>query len=455
MKKSHEVDLTKGSILRKLIIFALPLIGVNLLQLLFSTADTVVLGVFSSDRAVAAVGATLPIVNLLIGFFVGLSIGVNVLVAKSVGANQMEKSRRLVGTSLVASIVFGCLVLLVGFFCARTFMLWTKCDEAVLDYATTYLKIYFLGMPVIMLYNFSASILRAVGDTMRPFIYLIIGGVVNVFLNVTFIVGFGMNVEGVAIATVVSQGISAVLACIALAKSDGFSKVERKNLKLRKIELIEIFKIGLPIGVSKCLFSFSNVFVQSAINSLGEFTMAASSIGHQFDSFINEALHGISMASLSFISQNVGAKNMQRVKKTIYVTVMLTLITAGLIASVILPLAPVLCGIMTDNAEVIDLACDRIYIMGGTYVLCGIMCCMQESLRGLGKSFLSTIITLIATCLLRILWLKTIYYINPTQLMVYVVYPISWVVCAVTLLVFIIPTFNNLKKKFELENQEG
>lgn len=451
-KGKYETDLTVGPILKKLIIYALPLIGINLLQLLFSTADIVVLGMFAedSDNAVAAVGATTPIINLLINLFLGLSIGANVLVSRCVGQKNLNDSRKLVGTAICSSLLFGLGVLLVGFFGARTFMVWTNCDPQAIDKATTYLKIYFLGMPIIMLYNFSASILRAVGDTFRPFIYLIIGGVVNVFLNIFFIVVLGMNVEGVAIATVTSQGISALLACIALIKSDGFSKIERKHCRVRKKELIAIFKIGAPVGIAKCLFAISNVFLQSAINELGTDVMAAHSIGHQIDAFINEALSAISLATLSFISQNVGARDTKRVKNTIIISLFLIALTSVIIGGVILPLAPYLCDIMTDSEEIIKLSCERIYIMGFSYVLCGTMCVLQEVLRGLGKSFMSMIISLIGSCVLRIIYINTIYHLFGTHEMIYIIYPITW---AITALMFVWPIIVAYRKLKQINNE--
>jgi putative MATE family efflux protein len=417
-----------------------------------------VLGMFlpgqRGDNAVAAVGATTSIVNLLIGFFVGLSIGANVLVSRCVGKRDVDGSRRLVGTSIVVSVLFGIIIMLIGVFCARTFMVWMNCDIDVLDQATLYLQIYFLGMPIIMLYNFSASILRAVGDTFRPFIYLIIGGVVNVGLNIFFITVLNMDVAGVAIATVASQGISALLACIALVKGNGFAKLEKKNFKIYKKELVEIFKIGLPVGIAKCLFSLSNVIIQSAINELGDDVMAAHAIGHQYDAFINEALHAISLAALSFISQNIGAREIKRVKKTIFLSMFLIVVSSVLIGAIILPLAPYLCDLTTDSPEIIKLACERIYIMGGSYVLCGAMATLQETLRGLGKSFLSMLISLFGSCVLRIVYIHTLYpVLGKTHDMIYLIYPVTWFLTSVMFVIAIIPVFNKLKVKFAREKQ--
>ncbi len=449
----RETDLTVGPIFRKLLIYALPLVGVNLLQLLFNAADIVVLGIFAenSDNAVAAVGATTSIVNLMIGLFVGLSIGANVLVSKCMGQKDLEGSRRFVGTSILSSILFGSVILLIGFFGARTFMVWTKCDPKVIRQATTYLRIYFLGMPIVMLYNFSASILRAVGDTFRPFLYLIIGGIANVILNIVFITVFKLDVAGVAIATIVSQAISALLACIALIKSNGYCKLEKKHFKIYIKELGEIFKIGVPVGIAKCLFSFSNTFIQSSVNSFGADAMTAHSIGHQVDAFANEALHAIALASLSFVSQNLGAKNLYRVKKTIFCSYALIIGTGLIMGGVEVLLAPIISGIMTESNEIIKLSCERIYIVGGTSVLAGTMNLSQEILRGLDKSFLSMLITLFGSCLLRIIYLKTLFHLHETHEMVYAIYPITWLITTLMLIVAIIPTYRKIKRTIEKE----
>ncbi len=448
LKSNHEMDLTKGPILKNLLIYALPLIGVNVLQLLFNTADVMVLGIFTNDAAVAAVGATASITNLIIGLFVGLSLGTNVLIARCVGENNIDRSRRIVGTSLVVSVIFGFVISIVGVLGAKQFLIWMKCDSNVLDLATKYLRIYFLGMPIVMLYNFSAAILRAIGDTFRPFIYLVIGGIVNIILNIFFVVVLNFTVEGVAIATVASQAVSVLFACVALKKDKGFAKVERKHLRIYKKELIDIFIIGAPIGLSKCLFSLSNVFIQTEINSFGEKFMAAHAIGHQIDAFINEAATGISLASLSFISQNLGAKNMQRIKKTIYSVLILTFLTVLLLDAIILPLAPYLSDIMTDDADIIHYACERIYIIGGTFIICSISTCFQEALRGLGKSFTAMVVNVIATCVFRILWMKLLFPLAPTHAMIYLAYPTSWFLASVLCLILIVPTFKKLKSTF-------
>lgn len=467
MARTYETDLTNGPLLKKIILFALPIIGVNVLQLLFNTVDKIILGKFVENPqignlAVGAVGATSSLVNLIIGFFIGLSLSTNILIAKSVGQKNAVKAKRFIGTSVSISLIFGVILMIGGFFGAQTFLRWTGCDEELLDLATTYLRIYCLGMPVIMLYNFCASILRSVGDTLRPLIYLIIGGVVNVGLNIFFVTVCKMDIEGVAIATVASQLVSVILALIALIKSQGYARLERQYFRIYKEEFLEILKVGLPLGISKCLFSFSNVIMQSSINSLGPTVTTGSSVGSEFDLYLGEVLHAIAMTSLSFVSQNVGAKNMERVKNTIKYVLLLTIVVSVVISGLLSLLAEKLCLLIVNkkdaNADqIIKYACYRIYIVGNSMVLCGLMHALAEPLRAMGKSFNAMIISLVGSCLLRILWLKTVFdLLFPTALWaVYIIYPISWAITAFGYAMFLIPTYKKLNRQFEKEKNQN
>ena len=467
MAKNYEMDLTRGPLLKKLLIFALPIVGINVLQLLFSTVDKIVLGKFVANATVAnlavgAVGATGSIINLIIGFFIGLSLSSNILIARVVGARDAEKAKRYIGPSIAISLIFGFAIMIGGYFGAETFLRWTGCKEELLALATKYLKIYCLGMPVIMVYNFAASILRAVGDTLRPLIYLIIGGVVNVGLNIFFVTTFGMDVEGVAIATVASQLVAGVLSLISLIRSKGYGKLEAKSFRIYKKEFLEILKIGLPLGVSKCLFSFSNVVMQSSLNSLGEIVITGSSVGGEFDLYIGEVLHAFSTASLSFVSQNVGAKNLNRVKKSIAYTILMAVIVSVVLAGIISLFAKPLC-LMIINAsdpnanEILKYACLRIYLVGNTLVFCGTMNALQEPLKAMGKAFTAMIITLLGSCVFRVLWIKTIFdiWFPNSVIAIYLVYPVSWLLTSAILLIFTISAFKKLKKQFEQETEKA
>lgn len=462
MAKTHEIDTTRGPLLKTIIVFALPIIGVNILQILFTTADVTVLGIFTTDYAVAAVGTTTPIVNLLIGFFVGLSVGTNVLIARCKGAQDQNRARRIVGTAVLMSLVIGVLVAVVGFFMAETMLVWASCAPTVLPYATTYLRIYFLGMPVIMLYNFAASILRAVGDTLRPLIFLIIGGVLNIVLNIFFIVVVGWDVEGVAIATVASQAVSAISSLVLLIKNDGYAKLEKQHLKFYKSELKDVVIIGLPIGVSKCLFSVANVMVQSSINALGDMVMTAHSITKEFDGFILETMHGFGLACVAIVSQNYGAKKYDRIKKTVLYSLLLVAIVGGLLGVILLLFGRTLCGIMTDTGEVLDYCMVRILSVSMFYFLLGFLNVIQETIRGMGKSFTALLINILANIVLRLIYLYGFYpwlssggdTANKLSLL-YILYPISWGIAIVVGCIVLVSMFKKARRQNALNKEES
>ncbi|MDD6995808.1 MAG: MATE family efflux transporter [Candidatus Borkfalkiaceae bacterium] len=454
-KKS--ANICDGPILKSMILYALPLIATNLLQLLFNAADVAVLALFAEggDGAVAAVGATGSLIQLIINVFVGLSVGTNVLVARCVGSGDTERSRRIVGCSVTVSVLGGIALLFVGVFGARTFLTWTQCDAEVLDMATLYLKIYFLGMPIIMLYNFSTAVLRGVGDTFRPLLYLIVGGVVNVALNVLFVVGFKKDVEGVAIATVSSQGVSAALAIIALCKEEGAAKLTKKHLRLYGRELADMAKIGLPSGLQGSLFSISNVLVQSSINVFGKTAMAANTIASQYDTCTYQAMYGVSLASTVFVSQNYGAKRYDRVKRSALTALGLTTATGLIFGGLIALFARPLCSIMTDDAQTTEYAVTRTVIISVTYFLCGLQEVFAYSLRGLGKSMTAMFVVLGGTCVFRIIWLKTVLVKYHTLTALYLLYPASWLLTALIFVPIFIVCLKDAKKKLSADGSSG
>ncbi len=467
MKKNFEMNMCEGKIFGKLVVYALPLVLTNVLQLLFNAADVAVLGIFVSDDAVAAVGATGALINLIIGLFVGLSVGANVLVARFSGEQNVDSAHKTVGTSVIVSLITGVILAFIGYFFAETFLEWTKCDPDVLDMATKYLKIYFIGMPIMMLYNFCASILRAVGDTMRPLIFLIIGGVVNIGLNIFFILVLDKTVEGVAIATVVSQGISAVLSVIVLLKGKGYAKLDMKKFKIYMPELKEMIRIGLPAGLQGCVFSISNVLIQSTINTFSKTYMTANTVASQFDGFIYNAMNAVALSCLAFVSQNYGARKFDRIRTVVRQSVLLVTVIGLVIGGGIILFSAQLCGLITDDPEIIRIAQNRLYILASTYFTCGIMDVLSNFMRGLGKSTTAMIVSLSGSCLFRIIWLKTVYLLNPTIEMVYIVYPISWVLTIGVYMIMYFPTLNRAKReiakaeagnkdteKTELENKE-
>lgn len=447
------MDMCSGPLLKKLIIYTLPLLLTNVLQLTFNMADIIVLGSLVSDDAVAAVGATGALINLIIGLFVGLSVGANVLVARCVGSGDKDKAHKIVGMSVLLGVTIGILLGIVGFFCSRYFLEWMGCDAEVIDMATKYMRIYFVGMPIILLYNFCAAILRAVGDTVRPLIYLVVGGVVNVGLNVLFVAVFHKDVEGVAIATVVSQLISAVLSVITLLKSDGYARFKWGNLRLYKAELAEMAKIGLPAGLQGCVFSLSNVVIQSTVNSFGKTVMTANTVASQLDGFIYNAMNAVSLSAMAFVSQNLGARNFDRINKTTKEALALAGVVGVVMGGMVLLLRVPLCNLFTDSQEVVQLACSRLYIIATTYFTCGLMDVMSNVMRGLGRSTTAMIVSLSGSCLFRILWIMTLCRWIHTLPMLYWVYPVSWVLTFIIFAFMYKPTLKKVRSAAIAEDE--
>ena len=449
--KKLEVDMTSGAIFKKIVAFAVPLIFTNLLQILFNMCDVLVLGIFVNDRAVAAVGGTSALINLIVGLFVGLSVGANVMVSAYLGKKDEERVRRTVGTSLLVAVIVGTGLIFVGVFGAKTFLEWMSCDENVIDMSATYLKIYFIGMPVMMVYNFCAAILRAAGETVKPLVYLTIGGVVNVILNVFFVLVLKKNVEGVAIATVVSQCISAACCIVLLLKSKGALQLRFKYFRIYREQLWEMIKIGVPSGLQGCLFSISNVVVQSSVNSFGEYVMAGNSYSQQIESVVYQAMNGVSLSALSFVGQNYGAGKYDRIKKIVLECVLLVTAVGVVLGGLAVLLAKPIVGLITDDAYVVDIAAKRLLIVCAPYFLCGIMEVYSFTLRGFGKSTSSMLINLFGTCVFRLVWIKIMLGIIDEVYIIYWAYPISWFLAAAGMIIYYEIVIRKLVKKNNAE----
>lgn len=451
MAKKYQVDLLNGNIFRSLIIYALPLVGTNVLQLLFNSVDVFVLGFMVGDEAVAAVGSVGALINLVIGLFTGLAVGANVAVALCVGRGDREKSERIVGMSVIISVVAGIIIAAIGVAFGRTFLEWMSCDAAVIDLAAKYLRIYFIGMPIMMLYNFVAAILRAVGDTLRPFLFLIVAGIINLGLNVFFIAAAGMDVDGVAIATVVSQGVSAALGIIALVKQKGYGHLSAKKIRIYKAELTEILKVGIPAGLQGCIFSITNVMIQSYINGFGKDAMAGGAIASQFEGIIFQAMDGVSLSCLAFTGQNNGAGKFDRIKKVVRAGALVIVGIGVVFGAMLFGVAELLYPKLTKSAEVAAIARNRLVILLSTYFLCGLMGELSNVIRGLGKSVTAMAVTFFGSCVIRIVWLQIavpIWYKIET---VYLSYPISWIITVLMHLVIYEVLIKKIIKQSETE----
>ena len=448
--KTKSLDMTKGPILKNLFIFSIPLIISNVLQILFNTVDTVVVGIYESDSAVAAVGANGPIVALMISLFVGMSVATNILLGKYLGAGEKERAGRIVGTSILVSLLSGVLIATVGFFLARPLLVLVDCVPEVLDLATQYLKIYFLGMPVIMLYNYSASILRASGDTFHPMLFICIAGIINVGLNFLLVGVFNLGVAGVAIATVVSQAFSAIASLIVIIKQEGPSKLQIKHLRIYFIELKGIVFIGIPSGIQTALFSISNIVVLSSINSFGLDFVSSYAIVQHFENVIGQIVASSSVAALSYMSQNYGAKDLKRMKQTCYFAYIIMAGLTFVVGGILLIFAKMVFRVMADSSIVVDLAFERLAFMLPSYLLLGLMESFSSLVKSFGRTTTAMILTLVFACAFRIIYLKTYLPTNKTHFSLYAVYPISWILTTISLLFALIFIFKIEKRKLEI-----
>lgn len=428
--KTYEIDMCSGAILPKLLQFALPLMFSSILQLLFNAADIIVVGRWAGDNSLAAVGSNSSIIGLLTNLFIGLSVGANILAARFYGAREEENLRQTVHTALLVSLLGGMLLAVTGALGAHTILIWMQSPPEVLDLATLYLRIYFLGMPAAMLYNFGAALLRAVGDTRRPLYYLTLAGVINVVLNLFFVIVCHLDVAGVAIATVASQCVSALLVLRCLTKAGGAVRLDLRQLKIHPVRLRQIMRVGIPAGIQGVLFSLSNVVIQSSINSFGETVMAGNAAANNIETFIYASVNAFYQANISFTSQNLGAGRIDRIRPIMLRALGCAAVTGGVLGWLTVLLGPHLLGIYSDSAPVISAGMDRIRIVCTLYALCGLMDVIVGSIRGMGYAVTPMLVTLIGACGLRLLWIAVLFQIPEYHTIhtVYISYPVSWTV---------------------------
>lgn len=430
MKDKHQIDMIHGPLLGKILVFSIPLMFSGVLQLLFNAADVIVVGQFAGPRSIAAVGSTSSVVNLLVSLFIGLSVGVNVLVARFIASNKHKDTYETVHTSILLAIIFGILFALIGVTGARKILIAMGSPEDVIHLATTYLQIYFCSMPFVALYNFGAAILRAIGDTKRPLLYLTIAGIINVVLNLLFVIVFKMDVAGVALATLTAELVSSILIIICLIRSTDVIHLNIHELKLHKDKVIQIFKIGLPAGLQGAIFSISNILIQSSINSFGSIAMAGNAAAGSLEGFVYQSMNAIYQACVTFTSQNYGANNKKRVTKVLVLCIMIVSVVGIVFGNFVYLFSNELLRIYTTNTQAIAYGHERLLYISAPYLLCGIMDVLCGSLRGLGYSTIPMIVSLIGACGLRIVWLMTIFQSFHTLSSIYLSYPVTWIITA-------------------------
>lgn len=426
--KKYEMDMCSGSILKKMLLFSLPLMCSSILQLLFNAADIIVVGNFAGDNSLAAVGANTALINLMVNFFMGFSVGANVLVAGYYGAKREEDLSKTIHTAIMLSIYSGIILTAVGVLFARQLIIMMQTPEEVVELASVYLRIYFCGMTATMLYNFGSAILRAIGDTKRPLYYLMFSGIINVVLNLIFVIPLKMDVAGVALATVISQCISAFLVIRCMIKEKGSIHLDVKKLGIDRDKFLRILQIGLPASFQGIVFSLSNVVIQSSVNSFGKIAVAGNSAAANIEGFVYVAMNAFHQSAISFTSQNIGAAKYERVNRILYTAEGCVIVVGLLLGNLASLFGRPLLGLYTSSTEVINSGLKRLNVICSTYALCGMMDVIVGSLRGMGYSVVPMIVSLIGACGLRLVWIFTGFQMEPFHSLtgLYITYPVSW-----------------------------
>ncbi|MBQ8309416.1 MAG: MATE family efflux transporter [Clostridia bacterium] len=467
IKFKRQKDLTQGPLLPQIIMFSLPLIATSILQLLFNTADTIVVGRWGGDTpeecevALAAVGSCGSLITLFVNLFLGLSVGAGIVVAHDIGAKRENEVQKTVHTSVITALAAGALVTVLGFLTTNWALRLMGTDESVLPEATKYIYAYFCGMPANMLYNYCASILRSKGDTVRPLIFLSIAGVANVIMNLVAVLVFDWGAMGVGAATAVSQWVSCILIVVYMMHMEGPCRIELSKLRLDLAKFKRILFVGLPAGLQSMLFSISNILIQSSVNSFGPTIVAANTTASNLNNYIYASQNSLYHTALTFVAQNAGAKNYNRMKQSALGCVLVVIVVGLGIGTLMHLFSDALLGIFSpDNPEVIMYAQVRHVLFCFTYFLCGIMEVGTGMLRGLGKSFVPMIISLIGSCVLRIVWIYTVFAWLPVEStventmfrmnMLYVSYPITWIITSVALYIMAFFEFRKFKREHNL-----
>ena len=454
MLKSKEIDMTRGNLLKKMIIFAIPVMLSGIFQLLFNACDLIVVGKFAGDDSLAAVGSTTSLTSLVVNLFIGISVGANVVVATSIGKKDNDKCQKTVHTAILFSFIAGAFLSVFGVVAARYLLELMDTPTAVIDKATLYLQIYFVGSIFNLAYNYGASILRAKGETKKPLYYLMLSGIINVLLNLFFVIILKIDVAGVAIATVASQAISAFLVIKCLINCDGYVKLNLKKLHIDKECLKEMIFIGLPAGIQSSLFAISNVCIQSGINSFDSTAIVAGNAASaNISGFIYTAMSAFYQSCMTFTSQNHGAGKIKNCKKVLWYSLLCVTVTGLLIGGACLVFAKPLLKMYVSGEEALKHGVTRMIIVGSTHFLCGIGDVIVGSLRGLGYSIVPMSVSILGVCAFRLLWVYTVFQCNHTLEVLYYSYPISWILTATAhFICFYIVYKKIIKKHVEVIN---
>ena len=427
-KNKYEIDLCNGTLMDKLIVFAVPLMISGVLQLMFNAVDIIVVGQYSGSQSLAAVGSTTALINIFTNLFIGISMGVNVLAARFYAAGQDQQMSETVHTAILVALISGVIMTFVGVGMARWALEVMATPDDVIDLSTLYMRIYFLGMPFFMLYNYGAAILRAVGDTRRPLLFLIVAGITNAMLNVILVVKFHMAVEGVAIATVVSQLISCILVLRCLYQSESSYQLRFSKLRVNVSYLSQIFQVGIPAGIQSVVINFSNAMLQSSVNSFGSTAMAGYTAANNLLGFLYASVNSVTQACMSFTSQNYGVGKFKRMDRVLIDCALISVVFAGTLGTIFYVFGSEILQIYTKDPEVIKAGMEIISITTIPYFLCGIMDLFPGAMRGMGRSGVPMILSIIGTVGTRIVWIYGIFPLHRSLFVLFISYPGSWLI---------------------------
>lgn len=422
----YEIDMCNGTIMDKLISFALPLMISGMLQLMFNAVDIIVVGRFTGSQALAAVGSTTALICTFTNLFIGVSLGANVLAARFYALGKTKEMSETVHTAILLALISGIAMSIIGILCARESLVLIATPDDIIGQAALYLRIYFLGMPFFMLYNYGAAILRAVGDTKRPLMYLIAAGTANAVLDLILVIIFKMGVAGVAIGTITSQFISCVLVIRCLCKTDAIYKLYISKLRIKKYYLIQILKVGLPAGIQSTVINFSNVLLQSSVNSFGEIAMAGYTAANNILGFLYVSVNSVTQACMSFTSQNYGVRKFKRMDKVLVDCAILSIIVSVVIGGGSYLLGHQILGIYTKQEDVIQCGMEILSISTIPYFLCGLMDMIPGSMRGVGYSAVPMLLSIIGTVGTRLVWIYGVFPEHRSLYVLFMSYPVSW-----------------------------
>ena len=443
-----EVDMLSGSVVRGLFKIVLPIMIMNVIMSLFNIVDMTILKIFDSDNgySVGAVGSCGMAISLITGLLIGISAGANVIIARYIGSGDTERVYRAIGTAVLFSLAGGAALAIIGVSGASLILGWMNCPVELIDGAILYFRMYFAGVPILMLYNFTAAILRSSGNSRGPMMYLTIGGVVKCVLTLLFVGSFSMGITGVATATIISWAVSAILGVRALIKSDGTVKIKRSYLRFYKKELKEMLFIGVPAGLQQALYSIANVIITATVNSFGPAAATGISIANNFDGILYQISCATSIGVMPYVSQNIGKGNFKRAGRSVTSGILITVALGAFFGSLSAIFSSELSSIMSNDPTVIAYSRQKMIIISSTYFICGINEIMGAALRGMGRPIVATTATLIFMCAIRFVWVYAVFPLYKNLTFLYLIWPIGWVLSIITLLCFYFPTLNKLKK---------